>query len=190
MLKEITLLLKETKDLLDNYTEEKKDNLHSKITAIYLYLQEYTGETRDALVKEYNLLVEKGKELGISKIKRIHAPKESITSGKRVSAESENIKKREDQATDPNKEKMAASILDHSKILKKKAESFGQMVENSKNFVDKVSTGMKENVKQVQKGVSSLEHTEWYSLSTGQAIFLLLSALFIFIIMYGLIRVM
>ncbi|KAI5166914.1 hypothetical protein NEIG_01493 [Nematocida sp. ERTm5] len=184
MTKEIQLLLKETKTLLQRKHLEDNDNIHSKLLGLYLYLHEYTESDRESLVNEYNELVDKATGAGISKLKKIKI----IENIKKT--ESIKIKKREEIVKgDEQSEKLAMSILDHSKILKKKAENFGQMLENSKKFVDNVSTGVRDNVKQVQKGVLSLESKEWYNLSTGQVILLLLFVILIFIIMYFIIRI-
>ncbi|KAI5189723.1 hypothetical protein NEMIN01_0676 [Nematocida minor] len=182
MSQEISLLLKETERLLDKNSAEDKDEIHSKLVGLYLSLQEYAEEGKDAFVDQYNLLVDRGKTAGISKIKRIikKAAEKKETS---------NVKKRETVENNQNTERIAASILEQSKTLKMKAESFGQMLENSKSFVEKVSSGVRENVKQVQKSVLALENKEWYSLTTGQVVFLLIAALLIFIFMYFLIRV-
>lgn len=179
MSKEIHLLLKETKKLLDKKDREDKDDIHSKIVGLFLYLQDYAEADRDSIIEQYNLLVDRGKEAGISKIKKVI----------KKATESSSIKQREKVANDENTEKLAASILDHSKTLKKKAESFGQMLENSKAFVENVSAGVRENVKQVQKGVLSLEGKDWYNLSTAQVVFLLVLVLLIFMFMYFLIRI-
>ncbi|KAH9386529.1 uncharacterized protein NEMAJ01_1425 [Nematocida major] len=179
MLKEIHFLLKETHALLDKNSPEQKDDIHSKIVGIYLTLQEYTKEDREVLIEKYNELVDRGKAAGISKIKKIAAIRP---------VETTSTKKREPAGNDAKSEKIAASILDHSKTLKKKVESFGQMLENSKSSVDAVSSRVRENVKHVQKGVSSLENKEWYSLSTGQVALLLVMVLLAFVVMYLLIR--
>ncbi|KAI5162967.1 hypothetical protein NEAUS04_1277 [Nematocida ausubeli] len=178
MAKDIHLLLKETKKLLERKDPEDKDDIHSQLVGLYLYLQEYNEEDRESLVAAYNELVDRGLSAGISKLKKIIKKASEVV----------KIKKREEPEENAETQKLTASILDHSKTLKKKAESFGQMLENSKSFVENVSAGVRENVKQVEKGVHAMDSKEWYNLSTSQLVFLLGIVLLIFILMYVVIR--
>ncbi|KAI5191361.1 hypothetical protein NECID01_1430 [Nematocida sp. AWRm77] len=174
-------LLKETQDLLETPERASTDDLHSKVLGLFVYLDRMP-EPGAQLVDAYNVLADRCKQLGVRGIKR-YRPKE-----KKSPYEKEELRQRESTEIQAESEKLAQSILEHSKTLKKKTEAFGNMVDLSKNLLDTVTTGVRKNVHYVEKGVDTLTKKEWYSFSTTQTIGIVLLVLLVFCAMYLFIR--
>ncbi|KAI5172083.1 hypothetical protein NEFER03_1328 [Nematocida sp. LUAm3] len=177
MNKDLLHLLEETKELLKE-DEKEVDEIQSKIIAMSLYLDEYSEEDKEHLVEEYNRLVEEAKEAGVTRIKRYNLKKKEVK-------EEEKTKKREVKEED----EIARNILEKSRLLKKKSESFGSMVDVSKDYVDTISGSVRKNVHNVEKGVGSLEKREIFSITTSGLIFIMGIVVLVFILMYALIRI-
>ncbi|KAI5186266.1 hypothetical protein NEHOM01_1355 [Nematocida homosporus] len=180
MNQELLHLLNETQELLNTPTTSDKDEIQSKIAALYLYISEEKSDKLDEIIEKYNELVDKAKQFGIKRIKK-HRPKEVIQ-------EKEELKERKTKQSKEEAEKLAMKILEKSKTLKEKSESFGNMVEISKDVLEKVSHSVRKNVTQVQKGVNALETKPWWSFGTLDIITTIGFVIAIFIIMYVFIR--
>lgn len=181
MNKELQHLLKEVRDLLNGDVSRDKDEIHSKLTGVYLYLEEYMEKDKRKVVEEYNKTVEMAKEAGVKSIRAYKMPVEEVE-------EKEKLRKREIDSSTEKADQLAMKILDKSRTLKKKSEAFGNMVEISKGILDTISSSVRKNVYQVQKGVDALEQSSWWSFNTSTLITIALFVIILFVFMYLFIR--
>jgi len=180
MSREFENLLRETQELARSKRAVDKEKLHSKILALYMYLER--GERKNhKYVEEYNKLAEECKEKEIRGIK--------LYKNRDVEEEKEIARKREDVKKAERTEQIAASILEHSRTLKKKTEAFGAMVDISKDLVEKVAASVRKNVYSVEKGVEQLEKRHWWSFTTRNTVAMVIFVIIVFIFMYFFIRI-
>ncbi|KAI5181815.1 hypothetical protein NEOKW01_1973 [Nematocida sp. AWRm80] len=176
----IKQLLKETNNTLKIHNIDDNSSIHSKILALFMYLKKYHGENRTELVKEYNKIVESALEKGVEKIKKIEV-KEDIE-------EKNELKERKEENTKEDETRITSSILEHSKTLKQRTESFGSMLEMSKGFLEKVTGSVQKNVSEIEKNVSVLDSKPWWSFDTTGMLSIIVFVIVAFILIYALIR--
>ncbi|OAG29663.1 hypothetical protein NEDG_00796 [Nematocida displodere] len=180
MKKEIQNLLEEVKALLDMHPECDPDDIHSKIVGIYLSLDAYTESDKNAKIKEYNEVVDRATEAGIQKIRKYQV--------KTPPKEETRQKQRGEEHSTEEADRLALSILEHSKTLKKKTESFGSMVDISKDLLDKTTNSVRKNVHNVEKGMETLERKHWWSFGAVDTLVTVFIVVLVFIFMYIFIR--